>query len=161
MNDNPRQELKGMSILVVDDLEDMRAHIITLLECAGYENLLSARDGAEAVTLLESGRRVDLVLLDIYMPEMSGYDVLARLKANEIDSSPRNYTEKCFVVCHFGNPVTDTADSTVVGPSMANQHSPNRERCHDVSCASVIQVTLTVTCIDFCTLLFTGRPWTD
>ncbi len=83
MNDCPRQELKSMSILVVDDLEDMRTHVITLLECAGFENLLSARDGAEAVTLLESGRGVDLVLLDIYMPEMSGYEVLARLKANE------------------------------------------------------------------------------
>ncbi len=72
-----------MNILVVDDLEDIRAHLITLLECAGYENLLSARDGAEAVALLEAGRRIDLVLLDIYMPEMSGHEVLERMKASE------------------------------------------------------------------------------
>ena len=47
----------------------------------GYENVAFACNGRDALDLL-AGRPFDLVLLDITMPEMDGYQVLERLKAD-------------------------------------------------------------------------------
>jgi len=67
-------------ILIVDDnrpnVELLQAH----LESAGY-NVITAFSGEEALTVVES-ERPDIILLDIMMPEMSGYEVCRRLKAN-------------------------------------------------------------------------------
>ena len=46
----------------------------------GYTNLITANDGRQALGLLK-GQHFDLVLLDITMPEMDGYQVLEHLKA--------------------------------------------------------------------------------
>ena len=47
------------------------------LESCGYSNLVTAENGREALEKIRSGP-VDLVLLDIMMPELDGYGVLAR-----------------------------------------------------------------------------------
>ncbi len=83
MHDDRLRELKRMSILVVDDLRDIRAMVSTLLECEGYDNVLQADSGGSALALLEGGTPVDLVLLDICMPDTSGYEVLERLRRSE------------------------------------------------------------------------------
>jgi DNA-binding response OmpR family regulator len=67
-------------ILVVDDEEDIRRFLGTVLKEKGYEVLLAA-EGEEALAL--AGReRPHLVLLDIMMPAMDGWEVLRRLKAD-------------------------------------------------------------------------------
>jgi CheY-like chemotaxis protein len=66
-------------ILVVEDNEDNIRLIDYLLKAHGYAPLL-ARDGREGVRLAIENRP-DLVLLDIRMPEMDGYEVVAALKA--------------------------------------------------------------------------------
>lgn len=73
------------TILVVDDSPDTRNLIITLLE--NDYKLMVANGGEEALKLLQSGRIPDLIMLDIMMPGMSGYDVCRQLKA---DSSTCN-----------------------------------------------------------------------
>lgn len=68
------------NILVVDDNEMNRDLLLRRLSKQGHSVTL-ASDGQEALELLEAGD-FDLVLLDIMMPGMNGYEVLERLKSN-------------------------------------------------------------------------------
>jgi adenylate cyclase len=69
------------ALLVVDDNEDNRYTLTRRLKREGYTNLTIANDGRQALELLQS-RKFDLLLLDIMMPEMNGYEVLEHLKAD-------------------------------------------------------------------------------
>jgi CheY-like chemotaxis protein len=68
------------SILVVDDYVVTRRVIQHLLEHHGYE-VFSAASGPEALEMLEANS-VDLMICDIAMPEMTGIDLLHRLRAD-------------------------------------------------------------------------------
>ena len=72
-------------VLVVDDDRALRLAITALLEAAGYRTV-QAGDGPEALEKLRQ-QPIDLMLLDIGLPGMSGLDVLAR--AREGPSPPR------------------------------------------------------------------------
>jgi class 3 adenylate cyclase/CheY-like chemotaxis protein len=67
-------------MLVVDDEAFNRLILKTTLEELGHETLTAA-DGVEALALLEAGG-VDLVFLDLVMPDLDGYEVLERIKAS-------------------------------------------------------------------------------
>jgi adenylate cyclase len=69
------------AILVVDDNGDNRYTLCNRLRRQGYSDLEEAANGREALERL-AARPFDLVLLDIMMPEMDGYEVLERLKAD-------------------------------------------------------------------------------
>jgi CheY-like chemotaxis protein len=68
-------------LLVVDDNEDNRYTLIMRLEIEGYSNIAIAEDGEQALELLGS-QDFDLVLLDVMMPKVDGYQVLQQLKAD-------------------------------------------------------------------------------
>ena len=68
------------TVLAVDDEDDILELVRVNLELEGHEVLL-ARSGAEALELVRR-QRPDLVLLDIMMPGLDGWDVLARLKSD-------------------------------------------------------------------------------
>lgn len=70
-----------ITVLVVDD-DFMVASVHTrfVQRVEGFEVVGAARNGAEALHLVEE-LRPDLVLLDVHLPDMSGLDVLARLRA--------------------------------------------------------------------------------
>src|SRR5262245_65402751 len=70
------------ALLVVDDIEDNRFALSRRLAREGYLNVTPAADGRQALDLLNS-RPFDLVLLDIMMPNVNGYEVLAAMKASE------------------------------------------------------------------------------
>ncbi len=78
---NGRLPVTGSPILVVDDIEWNRALIGTLLEEAGYANIRYAVDGADALAKVAE-EIPDLVILDIMMPGVDGFEVLRRLRAN-------------------------------------------------------------------------------
>lgn len=65
-------------VLIVDDEPDIRLLIRINLLAAGYE-VLEAGNGREAIDILE-GEEPDLVLLDLRLPELDGWDVLEHLK---------------------------------------------------------------------------------
>jgi CheY-like chemotaxis protein len=69
------------ALLIVDDNEDNRYTLSRRLARYGYKRLTTASNGREALQLLQT-QPFDLVLLDIMMPEMNGYEVLERLKAS-------------------------------------------------------------------------------
>jgi DNA-binding response OmpR family regulator len=67
-------------ILVADDDEDILALIAVSLERQG-NRVLKARNGEEALDLALD-RHPDLVLLDVAMPELTGYEVMRRIRAS-------------------------------------------------------------------------------
>jgi signal transduction histidine kinase/DNA-binding response OmpR family regulator len=69
------------ALLVVDDIEDNRFALSRRLAREGYLNVTTAADGQQALELLNS-KPFDLVLLDIMMPNVNGYEVLAQMKAS-------------------------------------------------------------------------------
>jgi class 3 adenylate cyclase len=70
------------AILVVDDNEDNLYTLTQRLRREGYRSLTTAPDGRQALELLRA-QPFDLVLLDVMMPELNGYQVLEALKADE------------------------------------------------------------------------------
>ena len=78
----------GPAILIVDDLEENRYTLGRRLKREGYGNLQFAENGQEAIERLRS-QPFDLVLLDIMMPVMNGYDALTTIKSDaELNDVP-------------------------------------------------------------------------
>ena len=71
------------TILIVDDEASMRRNIVDLLSMKGY-TLLETESGEEAIEII-SKTKLDLLLLDINLPKMSGLDVLRQTKIDHID----------------------------------------------------------------------------
>lgn len=67
-------------ILVVDDEADVRLLCKVNLEFEGYE-VVDAADGAKALQKIRS-ERPDLILLDVMMPGLDGWEVLARIRSD-------------------------------------------------------------------------------
>ncbi|MCL3860895.1 response regulator [Actinotalea sp. K2] len=75
-----------MRVLVADDSRVMRQIVIRTLRQAGYDwwEITEAADGAVALDLVRS-EQPDLVLSDWNMPEMTGIDLLRRMRAEGIE----------------------------------------------------------------------------
>ncbi|HXS42393.1 MAG TPA: response regulator [Stellaceae bacterium] len=81
-------------VLVVEDHEDNRQILRDLLGSAGFE-IIEAENGEEAVTLAETGRP-DVILMDIQLPVLDGYEATRRIKAN-----PRSRSIPVIVVTSY------------------------------------------------------------
>jgi two-component system cell cycle response regulator DivK len=74
-------------ILVVEDQADLRGILRDLLTGSGYE-MLEAADGEAGVAKAKSDRP-DLILMDIQMPVMDGYEATSRIKADpDLNTTP-------------------------------------------------------------------------
>jgi sigma-B regulation protein RsbU (phosphoserine phosphatase) len=79
---------RAYRLLVVDDNEGNRYTLSLLLEIEGYTDLTMAEDGAQALEALRT-QNFDLVLLDVMMPRVDGYQVLETLRAeNRLGDPP-------------------------------------------------------------------------
>ena len=74
--------VESPALLIVDDNENNRYTLAQRLRRLRYTNVTTAVDGQQALQLLQQ-QDIDLVLLDVMMPELNGYEVLERLKADE------------------------------------------------------------------------------
>ena len=70
------------AILVIDDQQHVRSRISALLEPLKAE-VTEAENGMLALELLRSGKRFDLILTDIAMPTMDGFEFCGRVKKDE------------------------------------------------------------------------------
>jgi len=70
-----------MKILVVDDDKNINELLCDIFSTEGYE-VLSAFDGERALKKLEKNKNIDLIVLDIMMPELDGWEVLKYVKNN-------------------------------------------------------------------------------
>jgi chemosensory pili system protein ChpA (sensor histidine kinase/response regulator) len=68
------------TVLIVDDSLSMRHVLSTAVKKAGW-NAIPARDGLEALEIIDRGEQVDLVLLDIEMPRMDGFEFLSTVRS--------------------------------------------------------------------------------
>ncbi|MDY7024378.1 MAG: response regulator [Cyanobacteriota bacterium] len=69
------------SILIVDDSRMVRELLSMMLINKGYQ-VIKAQDGRQAWKKFESGFKCDLILVDLEMPGMNGYELLAKLQQN-------------------------------------------------------------------------------
>ena len=69
---------RGATIVVAEDDADLRGILTTALTRNGHR-VIQARDGAEALAAIER-EQIDLLVLDLAMPNIDGFEVLARLK---------------------------------------------------------------------------------
>ena len=70
------------TILVVDDMSQIRTILRFNLEKKGY-NVIDTDCGKKALEHASGGNTPDLIILDIMMPKMDGYEVLRRLRASD------------------------------------------------------------------------------
>ncbi|WP_027409154.1 response regulator transcription factor [Anoxybacteroides tepidamans] len=70
--------MERTTILVVDDEEDMRFLVCMYLENSGF-SCLQAKDGEEALALIQQ-QNIDLILLDIMMPNIDGFALCERIR---------------------------------------------------------------------------------
>jgi len=72
------EKMKGISILIADDEKEIADLIAFHLEKEGY-HVVKVSDGQEAVHVVEN-QVIDLLILDIMMPKMDGYEVIYRIR---------------------------------------------------------------------------------
>lgn len=78
-------ELLNASILIVDDQEANVMLLEMMLSNEGYTNISTTQD-PRAVAALHAQRQFDLILLDLQMPEMDGFEVMEALKKDQVGS---------------------------------------------------------------------------
>lgn len=76
LNEN---KMKTMSCLVVEDFEINYLYLKAILAPSGMD-VLWAKNGLEAIELVKTGNKPDIVLMDIRLPDMDGYDVTRKIK---------------------------------------------------------------------------------
>ncbi len=76
------------NILVVDDEEDVLILMEKILKYKGYK-VITADGGNKALDIINSDTKIDLVILDIMMPDINGWEVCRKIKSNpKINSIP-------------------------------------------------------------------------
>jgi len=74
---------KNMQILLVEDAGVMRKMERKTLSSIGFENVIEAEDGNQAIEILEKGQKVDIIISDWNMPNKDGFELLLWVRAND------------------------------------------------------------------------------
>ena len=107
---------KGLTCLIVDDMQNIRMVTKQILLNLGCASVLEASTGEEALKLL-SENTVDLILLDLVLPQMSGIDCLKAIRAD-----PKTSHIRCVILTsdrvesHVREAIATGASGYVVKP---------------------------------------------
>jgi len=86
--------VNNQKLLIADDSEINRALLIEILE--NQYDIVEAENGVEAIALLSRYKtEFSLLLLDIMMPKMDGFEVLAFIKKKKLECQPCGYYDLC------------------------------------------------------------------
>lgn len=81
-SENQFESLTGATIMMVDD-EPINTDMVQMfLEEEGYKHFITIQESAQAFDLIAK-KQPDVVLLDLIMPEVNGFEILTRVRANE------------------------------------------------------------------------------
>ena len=83
--DKPAAQV-ARSVLLVDDSAFFRDLLAPLIKAAGYQ-VVAVASAAQALATIKSGARVDIVVTDIAMPDMDGFELAAALRENPATAS--------------------------------------------------------------------------
>ncbi|MGD0235750.1 MAG: response regulator [Syntrophorhabdales bacterium] len=72
----------NMKILVVDDFQTMRRIVRNILKGLGFTNIVEADSGVTALEILKK-EKIDFIVSDLNMPEMTGIELLKTIRASE------------------------------------------------------------------------------
>ena len=127
----PQQALKGLRLLVVEDMDDARETTSGMLGRLGAD-VLTARDGMEALEIVRHAS-VDVVLCDLRMPRMDGYQFLLQMH-DVLDEAPpviaisglassadHRRTEAAGFATHLDKPFDDIGLLAAIGSVIAHR----------------------------------------
>lgn len=92
------------SVLVVDDDKLLREMAARMLEHAGYSAVV-ASSGADAIAVIKARPAIDVALIDVVLPDMSGFDLARELR--RISERPHIAFMSGFSSDHFRHPVSE------------------------------------------------------
>jgi PAS domain S-box-containing protein len=75
---------KGKTILIAED-EEVNFNLLETIIGPTHANILRAKNGIEAINICSTTPKIDLVLMDIKMPDMNGFDATKRIKSSRKD----------------------------------------------------------------------------
>ena len=111
--------LKGRKILVVEDDLSSRLYLNKILERAGA-SILNAGDGAEALKICEENDDIEIVLMDIQLPVMDGYESAKKIR--ELGRPLKIIAQTAYgVTGDMENIITSGFDDYILKPIYADQ----------------------------------------
>lgn len=114
-------EVSALRTLIVDDEAGLRTLCDSVLQANGFETV-QAGSGAEALDILRGDEQFDAVLLDIGMPEMTGWEVLNQIRRNpDFEDLPVIMLTARADDRHFTRAATAGATAYVVKPFTSNE----------------------------------------
>jgi len=93
--------LKGKAALVCEDDDSSRNLLKNFLNMLGMQSV-ETKNGVDAIEVLKTNNNFDVILLDIQMPELDGYQTLERIKSLKINSIPV-VAQTAFAMSHDAN----------------------------------------------------------
>ncbi len=124
-------EFEDPHILVVEDDEDAREALVALLQMSGY-HAVPAGNGREALEYLRQARIPDLIILDLWMPIMNGWQF-----REEQMKDPRLAEVPVIVVTALSDRTNVSANEVIIKPVDVDRllssvsHYCGREKTHD------------------------------
>ncbi|GBE54775.1 MAG TPA: response regulator [Euryarchaeota archaeon] len=104
------------NILVVDDEKDVLILMEKILKYKGYE-VITADSGNKALDVINSETKIDLVILDIMMPDINGWEVCRKIKSNpRVSSIPVVMLSALFLEEHIKTSFEVGADDHITKP---------------------------------------------
>jgi signal transduction histidine kinase/CheY-like chemotaxis protein len=129
------------TVLVVDDDRDVRELAVSFLESLGYR-VLSADGGAAGIEMIEGGAAVDLILVDVAMPEINGVDAVKGILKRrpglpflymtgypgptKLEVSEHRVLKKPFTIAELGSRVAEALAGVRPGVSPGRRRPPRR-----------------------------------